>query len=299
MTPPSPTESTINCPYSVIRRVATPRNHQVHPRELRLEDRSLLCGERRDLISRDNNRILLLRGPTRSRSPRRPDIDLNGAGTPLAHDLPPFTHDRRPKHIPAAHSAIRAPRADQVGLHRPRDRPDSALPMTAHALVHVAGAEFPEDDGSRIIGGSEELAVWRASEGGQVPSVPSEHTDWVSGGDAPHADGLVRGAGEDIRRIGVEGDDIDIGVVASEDSNAAHFVRDPEAGSLVITAGEEVMAEGTPLDVPHGLVVALVFDHHLPGIKIPQPDGFVVAARQEPLAASVGVVRASSGQHPS
>jgi hypothetical protein len=49
-----------------------------------------------------------------------------------------------------------------------------------------------------------------------------------------------------------------------------------------VAARYKVVPEGTPLEIPNGLIVALVYDHALPEVKGPESDGLVCGGGKEP-----------------
>jgi hypothetical protein len=73
----------------------------------------------------------------------------------------------------------------------------------------------------------------------------------------------------------VEADNIDILIVAGEDTLLADVISNPKSGSPIVARGHEIMTKGSPANVPNGTVMALVNDHALPSIKRPQADCFV------------------------
>jgi len=81
---------------------------------------------------------------------------------------------------------------------------------------------------------------------------------------------------------------VDVAVVADEHAEIGDLICRPEARGAVVGAGEEVVAVGSPCDVPDSVVVALVDDEAGPGFEGPEADGFVGGAGEEVLGRSRG-----------
>ena len=76
----------------------------------------------------------------------------------------------------------------------------------------------------------------------------------------PHAHCAVAGAGEEVEVVWVEGYAVDVVVVADVETERLDPIGRPEASGAVVGASEEVMSEGTPLQVPDRTVVPSIGD---------------------------------------
>lgn len=101
---------------------------------------------------------------------------------------------------------------------------DAAFCVAAHAFFAAPGFERPEYNVAGVVCAGEGFAVGRACEGCHVARVASEEAQAVAAADVPHSHGAVAGAGEDVQIIWVEGDAVDVVVVADVDAQGVDAV---------------------------------------------------------------------------
>ena len=118
----------------------------------------------------------------------------------------------------------------------------------------------------------------------------------ISSSNGPHANSVIGASCEDVRRIRMEADAIDVLIMACEDALLANPISHPETSSLIMTTRNEIVPKGSPSNIPHRLVMALVDHNALPKIKGPQADCFVSRRRKQPTSVSwrvIGALRTS------
>lgn len=62
----------------------------------------------------------------------------------------------------------------------------------------------------------------------------------------------------------MEADAVNVIIVADKNALLTNMVCHPETGCFVVTSRNEVVAEGTPLEIPYWLIMTLVHNHALP-----------------------------------
>lgn len=266
--------------YGHLGKIGTTRNNQVHVGELDLVNGTLLGWESADLVRRDNDILALLflaRGCSTCRSISAVNL---GTGTAFT-DHPALRSILGTADIPDADSTISTTRDKDCRFNTPAEGPNTAIAVAPHALQKPAWGEIPQEDRASIICRRQDLAITTALHGGHVARVATEHTDRISGGDSPHPYGLVGASCEDVGGIWMEADTIHILVMSSEDALLADVASEPKATSAVRTAGDEVMTEWAPSNVPDGAIVTLVDNEALPGVQRPQANCLVPRGGEE------------------
>ena len=72
-------------------------------------------------------------------------------------------------------------------------------------------------------------------------------------------------------------------------------VRGPDSGGFVMAAGDEVVAEGSPFEIPDWTDMAFVDDDLLEDVEVPEADCAVCTGGEEPFGAWFEVVGGRSG----
>ena len=85
-----------------------------------------------------------------------------------------------------------------------------------------------------------------------------EEAQTVAAGDVPHADCAVAGTGEDVQVVWVEGDTVDVVVVADVDAQWLNVICRPKACSAIIGTSEKIVPIRTPLEIPNGINMATI-----------------------------------------
>jgi hypothetical protein len=91
---------------------------------------------------------------------------------------------------------------------------------------------------------------------------------------------LIAG-GEDVRAVRVPGDLIGTCIVASHQSERRDVILGPYADGSVPATGCEVVAEGTPFNIPDRTFMAFVDDKASPCLEGPEPNCLVGRAGDE------------------
>lgn len=149
--------------------------------------------------------------------------------------------------------------------------------MTSASLNHCSLGEVPEDNMTRTVCRSQDLAVRAAFQGADEIGMAGESSDTLTRDKGPHADsliGLVTG-GEDIRAVGVPRDLIDAGVVANHQAKVGDMILGPNSDSLVMAAGGKVVTEWSPADIPDWANMSFINNQARPCFERPEADGTI------------------------
>ena len=193
-------------------------------------------------------------------------------------------------HIPNPHRAIRSATNQHRTLHTEAQTPHPALPMAAHILDQPPERQIPKTDPPILVRTRQDLPIRTARQCRHTGRMAREHAHGAAVRQTPHPDRLVATRREDVGGVGMESDDVDAVVVAGQEAQMADLVRRPDPGGLVVASRDEVVAEGTPLQVPDRADVAFIHDDLLEDVEVPEADCAICAGGEEPFGAWLEII---------